>query len=31
MGYVEIAQVIFIVTVFAVGIIGFIKAVRNDD
>jgi len=31
MGYVEIAQIVFIVLVFSVGIIGFIKAATNDD
>jgi len=31
MGYVEIAQIIFIALVFAVGVIGFIKAATNDD
>jgi len=31
MGYVEIAQIIFIVLVFAIGTIGFIKAATNDD
>ena len=31
MTYLEIAQIVFIVTVFAVGLIGFIRAVRSDD
>lgn len=31
MGYVEIAQIVFIVLVFSIGIIGFIKAATNDD
>ena len=31
MGYVEIFQIVFLVTVFAVGLIGFIKAATKDD
>ena len=31
MGYVEIAQVVFILLVFSVGIIGFFKVVSSDD
>ena len=31
MNALEIFQVIFIVAVFAVGVIGFIKAATNDD
>ena len=27
----DIAQLVFIVSVFSVGLIGFIKAVRSDD
>jgi hypothetical protein len=31
MSYVEIFQIIFLVAVFAVGVVGFIKAATNDD
>ena len=31
MGYVEIAQIIFIATVFAVGLVGFYRAATSDD
>ena len=31
MSYVEIFQIVFIVAIFAVGIIGFIKAATSDD
>ena len=31
MSYLDIAQLVFIVSVFAVGIIGFIHAVTKDD
>lgn len=31
MGYVEIAQIVFLVLVFSVGLIGFIKAATSDD
>jgi hypothetical protein len=31
MGYVEIAQLVFIVVVFSIGVIGFIKAATSDD
>ncbi len=31
MGYVEIAQIVFIVAVFSVGLIGFYKAATSDD
>lgn len=31
MGYVEIFQVVFLVAVFAVGVIGFIRAATKDD
>ncbi|MFT5835883.1 MAG: hypothetical protein ACI9RG_000776 [Sulfurimonas sp.] len=31
MSYVEIFQVVFIIAVFAVGLIGFIKAATSDD
>lgn len=31
MSYVEIFQIIFLVIVFAVGIIGFMKAATRDD
>ena len=31
MGYVDIAQIIFIVTVFTVGLIGFYRAAKSDD
>ena len=31
MGYIDIAQIVFIVLVFAVGIIGFIRAAISDD
>lgn len=30
MGYVEIFQIVFLVVVFAVGVIGFIKAATKD-
>ena len=29
--YIEIFQIIFLITVFAVGLIGFMKAATNDD
>ena len=31
MSYIEIFQIIFLVVVFAVGVIGFIKAATKDD
>ena len=31
MSYVEIFQVVFLVIVFAVGLIGFLKAATKDD
>ena len=31
MGYVEIAQIIFIVSVFTIGLVGFVRAVLSDD
>ncbi len=31
MSYVEIFQVVFIIAVFAVGLIGFIKVATSDD
>lgn len=31
MGYVEIFQIVFLVAVFAVGLISFIKAATNKD
>ena len=31
MGYVDIAQLVFIMLVFGVGIIGFIKAATSND
>ncbi len=31
MGYVEIFQILFLVAVFAVGVIGFIRAATKDD
>ncbi len=31
MGYVEIFQIVFLVAVFAVGVIGFIRAATKDD
>lgn len=31
MSYIEIFQIIFLIAVFAVGLIGFIKAATNDD
>ena len=31
MSYVEIFQIVFLVVVFAVGVIGFIKAATSDD
>lgn len=31
MSYVEIFQIVFLIAVFAVGVIGFIKAATNDD
>lgn len=31
MGYIDIAQIVFIVIVFSVGLIGFIKAATSDD
>ena len=31
MGYIDIAQIVFIVLVFTVGIIGFIRAAISDD
>jgi len=29
--YIEIFQIVFLVVVFAVGVIGFIKAATSDD
>lgn len=31
MSYVEIFQIVFLVAVFAVGVIGFIKAATSED
>jgi len=31
MGYIEIFQIVFLVLVFAVGVIGFIKAATKED
>ncbi len=31
MTYIDIAQIIFIVTVFTVGLIGFYRAATNDE
>jgi len=31
MSYVEIFQIVFLVVVFAVGLIGFLKAATNSD
>lgn len=31
MSYVEIFQIVFLVVVFAVGLIGFIKAATSED
>jgi len=31
MGYVEIFQIVFLVVVFAVGLIGFVKAATSKD
>jgi len=31
MSYVEIFQVVFLIIVFAVGLIGFLKAATKDD
>jgi len=31
MSYVEIFQLVFIIIVVTVGLIGFIKAAKNDD
>lgn len=31
MGYIEIFQIIFLVLVFAVGVVGFIKAATKED
>lgn len=31
MSYVEIFQIVFLIVVFAVGLIGFIKAATADD
>jgi len=30
MSYVEIFQIVFLIAVFAIGVIGFIKAATND-
>ncbi len=31
MGYIEIFQIVFLVLVFAVGVVGFIKAATKED
>jgi hypothetical protein len=31
MSYIDIFQIVFLVIVFAVGVIGFIKAATNED
>ena len=31
MNYIEIFQIVFLVVVFAVGLIGFMKAATKDD
>lgn len=31
MSYIEIFQIVFLIVVFVVGVIGFIKAATNDD
>jgi hypothetical protein len=31
MSYIEIFQIIFLIAVFAVGIIGFMRAATSDD
>ena len=31
MSYIEIFQIIFLIAVFAVGLIGFIRAATKDD
>ena len=31
MSYIEIFQIVFLIVVFAVGLIGFMKAATNDD
>lgn len=31
MSYVEIFQIVFLIVVFAVGLIGFMKVATNDD
>lgn len=31
MNYVEIFQIVFLIIVFAVGVVGFIKAATKDD
>lgn len=31
MSYVEVFQIVFLVIVFAVGLVGFIKAATKDD
>ena len=31
MGYVEIFQIVFLIAVFAVGLIGFMKAATSED
>jgi hypothetical protein len=31
MGYIEIFQIVFLVVVFAVGVVGFIKAATKED
>jgi len=31
MGYVDIAQIVFLVIVFSVGVFGFIKAATSDE
>lgn len=31
MGYIDIAQIVFIVIVFTVGLVGFYRAATSDD
>jgi hypothetical protein len=31
MSYVEVFQIVFLITVFAVGLVGFIKAATKED
>ncbi len=31
MSYIEIFQIVFLIAVFAVGVIGFLKAATKDD